>query len=46
VGAFPFVPGAKDAALTVSLPPGGYTVQVQGAGGGTGTALVEIYELP
>jgi hypothetical protein len=46
VGAFAFVPGAKDAALTVSLPPGGYTVQVSGADGGTGTAIVEIYELP
>ena len=46
VGAFAFVPGAKDAALTVSLPPGGYTVQVSGADGGTGTAIVEVYELP
>jgi len=46
VGAFGFVPGATDAALTVSLPPGGYTVQVSGADGGTGTAIVEVYELP
>jgi hypothetical protein len=46
VGAFAFVPGAKDAALTVSLPPGGYTVQVAGTDGGTGTAIVEVYELP
>ncbi len=46
VGAFPFVPGAKDAALMVSLPPGGYTVQVSGADGGTGDAIVEVYELP
>jgi len=46
VGAFGFVTGAKDAALTVSLPPGGYTVQVSGADGGTGTAIVEVYELP
>jgi len=28
------------------LPAGGYTVQVSGADGGTGEALVEIYELP
>jgi len=28
VGAFAFVPGAKDAALMVTLPPGGYTVQI------------------
>jgi len=46
VGAFGFVPGAKDAALIVSLPPGGYTVTVSGADGGTGTAIVEVYELP
>ncbi len=46
VGAFAFVPGAKDAALIVSLPPGGYTVTVSGADGGTGTAIVEVYELP
>lgn len=46
VGAFAFVPGGKDAALIVSLPPGGYTVTVSGADGGTGTAIVEVYELP
>lgn len=46
VGAFPITSGSKDAALTVSLPPGGYTVQVSGADGGTGNAIVEIYELP
>ena len=46
VGAFGFVPGAKDAAIIVSLPPGGYTVQVSGADGGTGEAIVEVYELP
>ncbi len=46
VGAFAFVPGAKDAALMIGLPPGGYTVQVSGADGGTGAAIVEVYELP
>jgi len=46
VGAFGFVANAKDAALIVSLPPGGYTVQVSGADGGTGAAIVEVYELP
>ena len=46
VGAFAFLPGAKDAALMVSLPAGGYTVQVSGSDGGTGDAIVEIYELP
>ena len=28
------------------LPPGAYTVTVSGVGGTTGTALVEIYEVP
>lgn len=46
IGAFPFISGAKDAALMVSLPAGGYTVQVSGADGGTGEAIVEVYELP
>ena len=46
VGAFALVPGSRDAAFTVALPAGGYTVQVSGADGGTGTAIVEIYELP
>ena len=46
VGAFALTPGSKDSALTVSLPPGGYTVQVSGADGGSGEAIVELYELP
>lgn len=46
VGAFPLEAGSKDAAFTISLPPGGYTVQVSGTDGGTGEALVELYELP
>ena len=46
VGAFPLTTASKDAALTISLPQGGYTVQVSGADGGTGEALIEIYELP
>jgi len=50
VGAFGWVAGAKDAALIVSLPasPGGagYTVTVSGSDGGTGVAIVEVYELP
>lgn len=45
-GAFGLQPTSKDAALVVTLAPGGYTVQVTGAGGGMGAALVEIYELP
>jgi hypothetical protein len=46
VGAFGLNNGSKDAAITVSLPAGGYTVQVSGADGGVGEAIVEIYELP
>ena len=46
VGAFGLTQGSKDAAITVSLPAGSYTVQVSGADGGVGEALVEIYELP
>ena len=46
VGAFGLNTGSKDAAITVSLPAGGYTVQVSGADGGVGEAIVEIYELP
>jgi WD40 repeat protein len=46
VGAFQLTPGSKDAAITISLPAKAYTVQVSGADGGVGEALVEIYELP
>jgi hypothetical protein len=44
-GAFALPAGSKDAAVLVRLPPGGYTVVVSGVAGGTGTALVEIYDL-
>lgn len=44
-GAFTLPAGGKDAAVLVRLPPGGYTVVVSGVGAGTGTALVEIYDL-
>ncbi len=45
-GAFALPVGSKDAALTITLPPGAYTVQVGGAAGTTGPALIELYELP
>jgi cyclophilin family peptidyl-prolyl cis-trans isomerase len=46
VGAFPIANGgSKDAALLVTLKPGSYSAQVSGADGGTGVALVEVYEL-
>ena len=43
VGAFPFAVGSADAALLVTLPPGGYTAVVRSAAA-TGAALVEAYE--
>jgi hypothetical protein len=46
VGAFQLDAGSRDAALLTSLAPGTYTVQVRGADGGTGEALIEIYEVP
>jgi len=45
VGAFALDPGSLDAALLTVLPPGSYTAQVSGLSGGTGEALVEIYEV-
>jgi len=44
VGAFPLPSGSKDAALILTLQPGTYSVQVTSASGGTGVALVEIYD--
>ncbi len=45
VGAFPLLANSRDGALMTTLPAGGYTVQVFGADGGTGTAIIEVYEL-
>ena len=45
-GAFPLEATSKDAALLIRLPPGAYTVTVSGSGNTTGTALVEIYDVP
>ena len=47
VDAFPLTaPASRDAALVATLAPGNYTVQVTGVGNTTGTALVEVYEVP
>ena len=47
VGAFALQSGSKDAAMIVTLQAGtAYTVQCKGADGGTGQALIEVYELP
>jgi hypothetical protein len=45
-GAFPLATGSTDAALIATLNPGQYTAIVSGASGGTGNAIVEVYELP
>lgn len=46
-GAFRLIDeSSRDAALTVSLPPGAYTVQVKSGNGSTGAALLEVYDLP
>jgi len=46
VGAFGLDASGKDAALAVTVAPGGYTVQVSGVAGAAGVVLVEVYELP
>jgi hypothetical protein len=46
VGAFTLPAASKDAAILATLGPGNYTVQVSGVGTTTGTALIEVYELP
>ena len=44
-GAFPLTEGSLDAAVTANLGADGYSAQVSGVGGGTGVALVELYDL-
>jgi len=44
-GAFPLVPGSLDAALVITLTPGAYTAHLNGADGGAGDGLLEIYEV-
>ena len=45
LGAFPFATGSLDAATLLTLPAGAYTAVIEGAGGGTGVALAEAYEV-
>lgn len=42
---FAFAVGSRDAALLRTLPPGGYTANIEGVGGTVGTALVEAYQI-
>jgi uncharacterized protein (DUF1800 family) len=44
-GAFALPVGSADSALVATLPAGAYTAQVTGAGGTTGVALLEVYEV-
>jgi uncharacterized protein (DUF1800 family) len=44
-GAFPLTQGSADSALVATLPAGSYTAQVSGAGGATGVAIIEVYEV-
>jgi hypothetical protein len=46
VGAFVLPATSRDAALVATLQPGSYTVQVRGVGTASGTAIVEVYEVP
>jgi hypothetical protein len=46
VGAFTIPAASKDAALLATLPPGNYSVEVTGAGGVSGLAVVEVYDVP
>jgi mono/diheme cytochrome c family protein len=43
-GAFSLPAGSRDAALVAQLAPGAYTAQLADSGGGSGIALVEIYD--
>ena len=43
VGAFALADGSDDAVLHLRLVPGGYTITVSSADGGSGAALMEVY---
>ncbi|MFA5264893.1 MAG: M4 family metallopeptidase, partial [Opitutaceae bacterium] len=45
LGLTPLQSGSADSALLIGLPPGPYTVVVQGVSGATGVCLVEVYEV-
>jgi uncharacterized delta-60 repeat protein len=45
-GAFALDVGSKDAALLLTLSPGGYTFEITGANGAAGEALADIYAAP
>ncbi len=45
VGAFELT-DRKEGTMLLTLAPGNYTVEFAGLGGGTGTGLLEVYEVP
>ncbi|HEU5078472.1 MAG TPA: hypothetical protein VFT72_04630 [Opitutaceae bacterium] len=45
VQCFPLANGGRDAALYVVLPPGAYTAHLNSGGAGSGTALMEFYDV-
>lgn len=45
-GLFALPEGSKDSAILIHLKPGLYTAQVSGSDGGTGVAMLEVYEVP
>ena len=45
-GAFALPPASEDSALLVTLPPGAYTAELNGAAQASGIGLLEIYEIP
>lgn len=36
----------RDASLVITLAPGAYSARVSGVNGGSGTAIIEVYEVP
>lgn len=44
LGAFALTPSSRDAAVAATLAPGAYTAPVTAADGGSGVALLEIYD--
>lgn len=46
VGALPNPPQARDSAVLLTLPPGGYTAVATSASGAAGNVLLDIYEVP
>lgn len=45
-GLFALPEGSKDSAILIHLKPGLYTAQVSGSDGGSGVAMLEVYEVP